>query len=305
MRIESVDDRLDRAVTQRGREHPRHDSVHGPRSILEDATRTHAATSSRSDVLYEMLTGTPAFSGSSKATIMAAILEREPQPIREIQPEVPPQLEYVVNKCLSKQPDERWQSAYDVAEQLRWIRESGAPSVKPARRAVNVVAIAVAASLIALAAIWSLTLRHEPDAVVRLSIPLAQGGNDLPPLSLGIHSGLPNVAITPDGKRIAYAADRNGISRLYVRQLESFETIALDATGGGPFFSPDGQWIGFTRLGSLMKVPAAGGAVRLIANGLVGVGRGATWSADGTIYFAPGRAAASGRSPRMADPRRR
>jgi serine/threonine-protein kinase len=242
-------------------------------------------------VLYEMLTGKPAFSGMSKASVMAAILEREPQPLGEA---IPSALDHVIRKCLSKQPDERWESAYDVAEQLRWIRESRPAPIVPRSRIAIVVAIAVAASLISIAAIWKLSGHEEPSAVVRLSIPLAQtisgaAENQPSAMRIAIGSGLPNVAISPDGKRIAYAAESNGISQIFVRQLDSFETVALAGTegGGGPFFSPDGQWIGFVRAGSLMKIPVAGGAARPLFIRLRGAGRGATWAPDGTIYFSP------------------
>jgi serine/threonine protein kinase/Tol biopolymer transport system component len=247
-------------------------------------------------ILYEMVTGKPAFSGSNKASVMASILEREPQPIHEPRPDTPPALEHVINKCISKQPDERWESAHDVAEQLRFIRENKPASVVAGRRTTMAVAIVAAATFIAIAAIWKLSSHEQRNSVVRLSIPLAQtgneaAGNEASPVSIGASSGRPSVAISPDGKRIAYAAERNGVSHIYLRQLDSFETIVLEGPGGGPFFSPDGQWIGFTRLGSLMKAPVAGGVARPLSIALLGVGRGATWAPDGTIYFCPSSAA--------------
>ncbi len=243
-------------------------------------------------VLYEMLTGKPAFPGTSKAGVMAAILEREPQPLGET---IPTTLEHVIRKCLSKQPDERWESAYDVAEQLRWIRESKpAPLVARSRIALVVAAILIAGALIAVVAMWKLSRKEQSNSVVRLSIPLAQTGNgaaENQPLATAIEfsSGLPSVAISPDGKRIAYAATSNDISQIYVRQLDSFETVALPGTerGRGPFFSPDGQWLGFVTFGYLMKIPVAGGTARAMFTNLRGAGRGATWAPDGTIYFCP------------------
>ena len=76
-------------------------------------------------VLYEMATGHRAFEGKTKTSLIAAIVSGEPKPMSQIQPLTPPALEHVVRKCLSKDPDDRWQSAHDIAEELRWISEAG------------------------------------------------------------------------------------------------------------------------------------------------------------------------------------
>jgi len=242
-------------------------------------------------VLYEMLTGKPAFSGTSKASVMAAILEHAAEPLPE---NVPPPLEHLIEKCLTKQPDDRWQSAHDVAEQLRWIRASGPTPIVARKRALIVIASLIAGALVTIVAMWRLSRRDQSSDVVRLSIPVAQtinGAAENQPSGTAIEfaSGLPSVTISSDGKRIAYAAVINGVSQIYVRQLDSFETVALAGTetGAGPFFSADGQWIGFVKFGMLMKIPLAGGAPALLFPRLRGRGRGATWAPDGTIYFSP------------------
>src|SRR5712692_3020422 len=76
-------------------------------------------------VLYEMATGKRAFEGKTKTSLIAAIVTGEPKPMSELQPLTPPALEHVVKKCLAKEPDDRWQSATDIAEELRWISEAG------------------------------------------------------------------------------------------------------------------------------------------------------------------------------------
>src|SRR5262249_15967716 len=73
------------------------------------------------EVLYEMATGKPAFNGKSRASLIASILTTEPPPITQLQPMTPPSLERVVRKCLAKDPDDRWQSASDLASELKWI----------------------------------------------------------------------------------------------------------------------------------------------------------------------------------------
>ena len=84
-------------------------------------------------LLYEMATGRRAFDGKSKTSLIAAILSTQPPPISSIQPVMPPALDHVVKKCLEKDPDDRWQSAHDVANELRWIGEAGSQAGVPAR----------------------------------------------------------------------------------------------------------------------------------------------------------------------------
>src|SRR5467141_1641353 len=76
-------------------------------------------------VLYEVLTGQRAFQGKSQLSVASAILEKELEPIGAIRPMTPPSLDHSINKCLAKVPDERWQSASDLASELKWISESG------------------------------------------------------------------------------------------------------------------------------------------------------------------------------------
>jgi len=83
------------------------------------------------ELIYEMATGKPAFSGKSRASLIAAILSSEPEPMAALQPMTPPALERVIKKCLAKDPDERWQSASDLAAELRWISESGSQAGAP------------------------------------------------------------------------------------------------------------------------------------------------------------------------------
>jgi serine/threonine protein kinase/Tol biopolymer transport system component len=106
------------------------------------------------DVLYEMATGREAFAGTSNASLIGAILKEEPPSVSSLQPMAPPALDHVVKKCLAKDPDERWQSAADVASELRWIAEgSSAASVGRRRREVALWAALILVSSAALA-VW-------------------------------------------------------------------------------------------------------------------------------------------------------
>ena len=114
------------------------------------------------ELIHEMVTGKPAFSGKSRASLIAAILTTEPPPITQLQPLTPPALERVVKKCLAKDPDERWQSASDLASELQWITtasQSGSTAtvpVKPGQRAYVPWVVAALAVVVAVAAAaWS------------------------------------------------------------------------------------------------------------------------------------------------------
>jgi serine/threonine-protein kinase len=94
--------------------------------------------------------------------------------------------------------------------------------------------------------------------------------------------------MSPQGTYIAYAAlGSNNLARLHLRKLSESVARALPGTEGGanPFFSPDGEWLGFFAAGKLKKVPVAGGAAQVLAD--APSGRGASWATDGTIVFAP------------------
>src|SRR5438309_1421327 len=83
------------------------------------------------ELIYEMATGKPAFSGKSRASLIAAILTTDPPPMETLQPMTPVSLGRVVKKCLAKDPDERWQSASDLAAELKWIAEGDSQSDHP------------------------------------------------------------------------------------------------------------------------------------------------------------------------------
>jgi eukaryotic-like serine/threonine-protein kinase len=106
------------------------------------------------EVMYEMATGKPAFSGKSRASLIAAILTTEPPPITQLQPLAPPALERIVKKCLSKDPDERWQSASDLAAELNWIAaapQSGFTPATPATPRRHMLVLGAVAGLALLA----------------------------------------------------------------------------------------------------------------------------------------------------------
>ncbi|HEX4824450.1 MAG TPA: protein kinase [Candidatus Polarisedimenticolaceae bacterium] len=246
-------------------------------------------------LLYEMVTGKRAFEGQSQASVIAAILDREPRPVSQMIPTAPEALDRIVTLCLAKDPDQRWQSAGDLARELRWIADGKTPSTSsPAPTIVakgmkgreliawGVVGILLAATII-------LLLRPAPAVAPTM---LRRFVVDSPESAMMAPDAVFS-RISPDGRTLAFfASDAKGVSSLWLRPLDSLEAHALPGTQDGslPFWSPDGRYVGYFGSGKLKKVAIDGGTPESICN--VGDGRGATWSENGTIVFAPESAGA-------------
>jgi eukaryotic-like serine/threonine-protein kinase len=239
-------------------------------------------------VLYEMATGRKAFTGANQASLVTAIMSKDPEPISTIQPMTPPALDRVVKACFAKDPEARWQSARDVASELTWIAEAGsqagAPAVVASRRKSRerlAWIVAVAAILVAVTlGIGYLRRPPKPASPVFTSF--------LPPEKLYVGA----FALSPDGKRLAFTAGLpNGTDRLFVRTFgEPAAQPVAGASAGSeepsfPFWSPDGKFIAYFVPGSLKKVDPSGGPAVTICPAEKGAG--GSWSPDGTIVFAP------------------
>jgi serine/threonine protein kinase len=234
-------------------------------------------------VLYEMATGRRAFEGKSQASLIAAILEREPEPISTLEPMTPPALDWTVRRCLAKDPDERWQSAGDIAGELMWIAEdssrAGVPvRVSRRRRQMDRLAwglVAVLALALILIGVRQLGRAPRADVVTRFEIH--------PPPGL-VSVGPPSIS--PDGLHLAFnATDSSGVSRVWLRSLASLEVRALLGTEEAhrPFWSPDSRHLAFFADDKLKQVSVAGGHVQTICtsvNGADGV-----WGSEGVILF--------------------
>ena len=245
------------------------------------------------EVLYEMATGKPAFSGASRASLIAAILTTEPPPIAQLQPLTPPALERVVKKCLAKDPDERWQSARDLASELQWIAGGtqsasiGAVSVPVKASKWAYIPWLVAALALAIAAASAARVHFQPTPALG---PRARWAID-PPEKTTFHAagqeGGP-VVVSPDGKRLAFiAVDANGKQQLWVRPLDALQATPVPGTEGGyfPFWSPDGSSLGFFSDRQLKRVSLDNGRVVPVCD--VHLARGGSWSNQGIIIFTP------------------
>ncbi|HEV8435254.1 MAG TPA: protein kinase, partial [Thermoanaerobaculia bacterium] len=276
-----------RALTQEG-------TILGTFQYMAPEQLEGVQVDARSDIfafgalLYEMVSGKRAFDGKTKTSLIAAIVGTTPRPLNELQPLTPAALEHVIARCLEKAPEDRWQNAHDVAEELRWIggssaRASAVPVARSKKTAIaSGVLIAVIAALAGAAAMWFVARRNAAKPrTLRTSIVLPADS----PLAV---YGSNRISISPNGNLVAYVALRSGVQQVYVRRLDRFDAIPLAGSEGAtaPFFSPDSEWVGFSDGKHLKRAAIDGGSPQMIAD-VVDV-RWATWMSDGTIVFARG-----------------
>jgi serine/threonine-protein kinase len=241
-------------------------------------------------VLYELITGKRAFDGRTTSNVIAAVLATEPPRITELAPVTPPALEFVVSRCLEKDPDARWQSARDVGLQLTFVADHLAdprPAQSASRRSLltGLAIGAVAAGVTT--AVWLWPSRPAAGEPVSLAANLPDGV--MLDEGIGRPSGIQRQSITlsPDGGTIAFAGATPTGSAIFRRALKGFDVVKVDGTEGGaaPFFSPKGEWLGFSSRGKLWRVPIGGGTPVEIADAFNL--RGSVWLDDDTIVYSP------------------
>jgi len=223
-------------------------------------------------VLYEMLTGKAPFAGSSAASVIAAIIEREPAPI-----DVPGPLERVVKTCLAKDPDQRFQDALDAKRDREWASQEQAPAPAARNRLRAAIWSAAIAAALATAAIAAWFAKPAPVPAVRKF--------DIAVRRLVVDN-LHHLVISPDGQSIAYTVG----DQLWVRRLDQFEGRAIPGSGGAHLatWSPDSKSLAFALNEQLMKISIGGGdPVRLASvQGLFGGGAGLALAEPERILFA-------------------
>ena len=233
-------------------------------------------------VLYEATTGTRPFTGASDIGVLNATLEAQPAPILELQPASPPSLQLAIQTCIAKDPDERWQSAYDLLVVLRGIEQ--APrlgSGKKNRRTAALLASAVFVLAALGATILMLHPRERPELPVRLQV--AQ------PALFFIEQF---QSVSPNSRYLAFTAfgsEHDAAPQppmLWVRPLGASDLTPLKETVGAShhFWSPDSRYIGYFANGALKKVPVTGGPPQTICDA-PGAATG-TWSTDGNVLYA-------------------
>ena len=239
-------------------------------------------------VIYEMVTGRPAFSGKSQASLMIAILEGDPPALSTLHPLTPAALDRLVSDCLAKNPDDRWQSARDLLRDLKRITPGTGSS--PGRPEAGLQAgglrhrghIAWAAAALLLFAIgWGAAYwqwKPEPARAIRFQIH---------PPEKEVFWGFP--VISPDGRKMALRVrGADGKFTLRIRALDSLPAQVLpDSVGAvSPFWSPDSRFLGFFADGKLKKIDVTGGPPQTLCEAIFpGPTSTGTWNREGVILF--------------------
>ena len=275
------DETLTRALTQEG-------SIVGTLQYMAPEQLQGKATDARADffsfgcVLFEMLTGKRAFDGANTASVIAGILEREPPSMGEV---APASLDWLVRRCLAKDPDERWQTARDLRAALERVEVIAieAHVVKPSRLPMLGWVVA-ALGIIAAAGLAFIHFRELPAEAPPTRFSIAPPENNH---FAGAGSRMA-PAISPDGRQLVFSAsEANGRTQLWLRPLDSLTALPLNGTenASSPFWSPDSKSIAFFAERKLKKMDIAGGSAMTLAD--APDGRVGTWSGDGVIIFGP------------------
>ncbi|MBZ5620758.1 MAG: serine/threonine-protein kinase [Acidobacteriia bacterium] len=226
-------------------------------------------------VLYEMLSGKWAFEGQSAASVIAAILEREPAPLN-----LAPPLERVVNTCLAKNPEDRFQNALDLRRALTWALEQPVTVKANGRVWIGIACALILASM----GVWAATHFRQPvadDRVIRFQIVAPEGGSLL--AGSGFAGGF---NVSPDGRMAVFAGVVKGKSGLWIRPLEAATARLLPGTegAGNPFWSPDSRSVAFSAGGVLQRFDLSRETASKICE-INGVFWGGSWAVDGRILF--------------------
>ncbi len=253
-------------------------------------------------VLYEMLTGKKAFAGEDVSDVLASIMKLDPD-WEAIPSGLDPRVDSLLRRCLRKDRKKRLRDIGDVGNKIEEILAdpTAATAQQPlavsapsrARERVTWGLAIVVGALVTGLTVWGV-VRPAPQTIARFPL-------TLPPGDSFTGTGRHLVALSPDGTRFVYGANE----QLYLREMDQLEAALIrgsDVNPRSPFFSPDGQWVGFYADGNLRKVSVTGGApVTLCQAGNL---FGASWGADDTILFGQGgggilRVSANGGTPEV------
>jgi len=242
-------------------------------------------------VLYEMLTGDPPFTGSTAQAVVARVVTESPRPLVPQRHTIPPHVEAAVLTALEKLPADRFASAAEFAEALQdktyrsTVVTAAAPGAAGApahgRTGALVYALAGALVLAVAAALWG-WLRPGPAPVVNRYSLFLRSSESLQPSV----NGSINVAITADGKRVAYVGPGEGGGRIWLSEHDKLRPVPIGGTEGGtsPFFSPDGRSLGFLVGGRTVRVISLGGGPAITLSDSVN-SSGGDWGPDGYVYI--------------------
>ena len=244
-------------------------------------------------ILHEMLSGQRAFRRNTMAETMTAILREEPPDLLESNSKVSPQLERIVRRCLEKRPERRFHSAHDLGFALEALSTPSSATFAAneipkaqGRWSQREIWLSVAAvvCLLGLLAALPLVVSHLRESTnearaLKFSVLLPErtrlGGTSVP------------MALSPDGRRLAFTVTQDGVTAIWVRSLDSLTAQRLPGTEGAYaslFWSPDSRFIAFFTLTRLKKVGVSGGPVQTLCD--TDEPRGGAWNRDDVILFA-------------------
>jgi hypothetical protein len=233
-------------------------------------------------LLYEMATGARAFAGKTRTSLIASIVSQTPRPIHDIQPLTPPAFEHVVEKCLEKTRDDRWQSAHDVAEELKWIATS--PASAPQRQKRGSIAWAAAAVAMAIAGYFAFRASRPQQ------LPL-QYRFDIPTIDAAYKAGA-SPQLTADGRVLFFrATTTEGVVQVYRRPLTDTKATPIEGTldCSGYIAAPDGRSVLAYFPGAIIKrIPVDGGPAQLVTNSATGQGPAIAFGANGALLVGVG-----------------
>ncbi|HEX6323932.1 MAG TPA: protein kinase [Vicinamibacterales bacterium] len=239
-------------------------------------------------VLFEMLTGQRVFEGGDITEVLASVIKDTPSH-DALPAETPPAIRRLLRRCLEKNPAKRLDSMgaarLEIEEAIAGDHQTHAAPGPPLSRARRLAPWAVAAAAVIIAATAGIaTWTKAPE-----DVPVTRVKFD-PGVSVRLYTLFGSaIALSPDGRMMVFAGEAEGSTpaRLYLRHFDRLDAMPLPGTEDGvdPFFSPDGQWIGFFAGGKLRKIAVSGGAAVDIAD--TRIPRGGAWAGDGTIYFTP------------------
>jgi serine/threonine-protein kinase len=240
-------------------------------------------------VLYEMLTGNQAFQGEEVSDVLASVMKVEPD-FNLLPANLNPRLNELLRRCLAKNRKERWYAIGDMRVEIEGImaglhedkvQPAHRPWYRPLWKRVILVGVAVLLTFAVTAVtVWNVRPSPQSTGITRFPFLLPEG-------QAATSRGSHQVAISPDGTNIVYAANQ----QLYLRAMTEMDDRPIQGTALNaemPFFSPDSSWLGFYARteGKLKKIAVTGGAAVNICD--ADIVFGASWDSVGNIYFGQG-----------------
>jgi Tol biopolymer transport system component/predicted Ser/Thr protein kinase len=222
-------------------------------------------------VLYELITGKRPFSGESQASLIASILREKPQPLDELQPLIPAGVDRVVQTCLEKDPEKRWQSAREVKHALAWISAQTPIAQRAAKPQRYWRGLAAMLALFALGMVGWVSWPKAPDSSGTFDVLLPEN----------IPGG--SIAFSPDGRKLVTLTGQG----LWIRNVDARAWQLLPGTAGASsvFWSPDSRYLAFAATSQIKRVDTAGGPPETLATVSADAGESGAWSPDGPILL--------------------